>query len=52
VIVAMTVLGWIFFMIVFLYFWSGVHALARAAEGIDEDEYVDGLDERSLAEAA
>lgn len=44
--------AWLTLAVAFLVLWGGLHAQMRAAEGIDEAAYADGLDERSLAEAA
>ena len=46
------VLAWVAVVAVVLVAWSRLRANGRAAEGIDEELYVNGLDERSLAEAA
>jgi hypothetical protein len=44
--------AWLILMFVLMAAWSQIHADTRLAEGIDEELYVNGLDERSLREAA
>jgi hypothetical protein len=43
---------WLIFVTFFLVGWARIHAIYRAMNGIDEDQYVNGLDERSMSEAA
>jgi hypothetical protein len=43
---------WVLFEGIFLFVWARLHAAIRAAERIDEALYIEGLDERSLAEGA
>lgn len=44
--------AWAIVVTAFLFIWARHHAAIRAADRIDEDQYVNGLDDRSLREAA
>jgi hypothetical protein len=44
--------AWLVLMFALMAIWSQVHVDTRMAEGIDEELYVNGLDERSLYETA
>jgi hypothetical protein len=44
--------AWLILAFVLVVAWSRLHAGMRAADGVDESLYIDGLDDASLAEAA
>jgi hypothetical protein len=44
--------SWFALMVAFVVLWAAHHARIRAEQGIDEELYVNGLDEYSLREAA
>jgi hypothetical protein len=52
VILSAVAVTWLILASTFLFLWAGFHARQRAAEGIDEVAYLDGLDHDSLAQAA
>jgi hypothetical protein len=50
--IAAVAFTWIAIIAVILFAWSRIGAHARWEAGIDEEAYVNGLDEATLAEAA
>jgi hypothetical protein len=52
VVLGVVAVTWLILASAFLFLWAGFHARQRAADGIDEAAYLDGLDDDSLAEAA
>ena len=46
-----TLVGWALLIAIVTIAWARLHASVRAAEGIDEALYAEGLDEASLNEA-